>query len=98
MAGRSGSPATRNHIWLINGGARYAELLYLEHVNGAGALENEVHDYLRRSVDARECSRDPIGASRRLFARILGRNGGQRRGGAAHAARGLSVTTSSVRR
>ncbi len=38
------SPTTRNHIWLVNGGARYSELLYLEHLNGAGALENEVHD------------------------------------------------------
>jgi len=31
-------------MWLVNGGARYAELLYLEHLNGAGALENEVRD------------------------------------------------------
>ena len=38
------SPTTRNHMWLVNGGARYAELLYLEHLNGAGALENEVRD------------------------------------------------------
>jgi tetratricopeptide (TPR) repeat protein len=38
------SPATRNHIWLVNGGARYSELLYLEHLNGSGALENEVRD------------------------------------------------------
>ncbi|HYP05305.1 MAG TPA: M1 family aminopeptidase [Bryobacteraceae bacterium] len=38
------SPSTRNHMWLVNGGARYAELLYLEHLNGAGALENEVRD------------------------------------------------------
>jgi tetratricopeptide (TPR) repeat protein len=38
------SPTTRNHLWLVNGGARYAELLYLEHLNGPGALENEVRD------------------------------------------------------
>jgi tetratricopeptide (TPR) repeat protein len=38
------SPTSRNHMWLVNGGARYAELLYLEHLNGAGALENEVRD------------------------------------------------------
>jgi tetratricopeptide (TPR) repeat protein len=38
------SPATRNHLWITNGGARYAELLYIEHLNGAGALENEVRD------------------------------------------------------
>jgi len=31
-------------MWLVNGGARYAELLYLEHLNGSGALENEVRD------------------------------------------------------
>jgi aminopeptidase N len=38
------SPATRNHLWLQNGMARYAEFLYLEHVNGAAALESEVRD------------------------------------------------------
>jgi len=38
------SPATRNHLWLQNGMARYAEFLYLEHVNGVPALEAEVRD------------------------------------------------------
>ena len=38
------SPTTRNHLWIENGMARYAELLYLEHVNGPGALETERHD------------------------------------------------------
>jgi aminopeptidase N len=38
------SPATRNHMWIENGLARYSELLYIEHVNGPGALESEVHD------------------------------------------------------
>src|SRR5262245_40227491 len=38
------SPATRNHVWIQNGAARYAELLYLEHLNGPGALENELRD------------------------------------------------------
>jgi aminopeptidase N len=38
------SPTTRNHMWLQNGLARYAELMYIEHLNGAGALENEVRD------------------------------------------------------
>jgi len=38
------SPATRNHMWIENGLARYSELLYIEHINGAGALESEVHD------------------------------------------------------
>jgi len=38
------SPTTRNHLWLQNGAARYAEFLYLEHENGAAALESEVRD------------------------------------------------------
>jgi tetratricopeptide (TPR) repeat protein len=38
------SPTTRNHMWLVNGMARYAEFLYLEHVNGPGALESEIRD------------------------------------------------------
>jgi aminopeptidase N len=38
------SPASRNHLWLENGNARYAEMLYLEHLNGPGALEQEVRD------------------------------------------------------
>lgn len=38
------SPANRNHMWLQNGNARYAEMLYLEHTNGPSALEQEVHD------------------------------------------------------
>ena len=38
------SPSNRNHIWLQNGNARYAELLYIEHTSGPQALELEVHD------------------------------------------------------
>lgn len=38
------SPVNRNHIWLENGNARYAEMLYLEHLNGPSAMEQEVHD------------------------------------------------------
>ncbi len=38
------APATRAHIWLVNGMARYAEMLYVEHANGAGALESEARD------------------------------------------------------
>jgi aminopeptidase N len=38
------SPATRNHMWLQNGPARYAELMYLENLSGPGALESEVRD------------------------------------------------------
>lgn len=36
------SAESRNHLWLINGAARYAELLYLEHANGPGAMESEI--------------------------------------------------------
>ena len=38
------SPTTRNHMWIENGMARYSELMYIEHVNGAGALQTELHD------------------------------------------------------
>ena len=38
------SPSSRNHIWLQNGNARYAEMLYLEHTSGPAALEQDVHD------------------------------------------------------
>lgn len=38
------SPASRNHLWLQNGSARYAELLYQEHANGPAAFDQEVHD------------------------------------------------------
>lgn len=38
------SPATRNHMWIENGGARYAELLYIEHAHGAAAMEAELRD------------------------------------------------------
>lgn len=42
--GTLASPSSRNHIWLQNGNARYAEMLYLEHTNGPSALEQDVHD------------------------------------------------------
>ncbi|HYZ86954.1 MAG TPA: M1 family aminopeptidase [Bryobacteraceae bacterium] len=38
------SPTSRNHVWLTNGNARYAELLYLEHSAGQGAFETELRD------------------------------------------------------
>lgn len=38
------SAVNRNHLWITNGAARYAELLYLEHLHGAEALEAEVRD------------------------------------------------------
>ncbi len=38
------SPINRDHMWLENGNARYAELLWEEHTNGPAALENALHD------------------------------------------------------
>jgi tetratricopeptide (TPR) repeat protein len=38
------SPSTRDHLWIINGAARYSEALYIEHINGAGAFESELRD------------------------------------------------------
>lgn len=38
------SPSSRNHLWIQNGNARYAEMLYIEHLNGANALDTEVRD------------------------------------------------------
>jgi aminopeptidase N len=57
------SPTSRNHLWLVNGGARYAELLYLEHLNGAGALENEVRDTY---IEALTLENVPVSQSGRL--------------------------------
>jgi tetratricopeptide (TPR) repeat protein len=36
------SPTNRNHLWLVNGPARFSELLYAEHTAGAGAMENDL--------------------------------------------------------
>ncbi len=36
------SPASRNHLWLENGPARYSELLYVEHTAGPGAMDNDL--------------------------------------------------------
>ncbi|MCX6620489.1 MAG: M1 family aminopeptidase [Acidobacteria bacterium] len=38
------SAENRNHIWLTNGMARYAEILYLAHVNGPSAMDSEIKD------------------------------------------------------
>lgn len=41
------SPANRNHLWLTNGGARYSQILYVQHLGGAGAADNDLHnDYV----------------------------------------------------
>lgn len=42
--GQMVSASSRNHIWLTNGMARYAELLYLEHLGGPSVLEVELKD------------------------------------------------------
>jgi hypothetical protein len=57
------SPASRNHIWLTNGMARYSELLYLEHANGPSALESETKDLY---IDAMTMNDVPINQSPRL--------------------------------
>ncbi len=51
------SPSNRNHIWITNGMARYAEILYLEHVNGAQAIEPEIRDLY---VDALTVTDAPV--------------------------------------
>jgi hypothetical protein len=38
------SPVNRDHLWLENGNARYAELLWDEHANGPAAMEQDLHD------------------------------------------------------
>ena len=36
------SAANRNQLWLMNGPARYSELLYLEHTGGSGAMDTDL--------------------------------------------------------
>jgi tetratricopeptide (TPR) repeat protein len=38
------SPISRDHLWLENGNARYAELLWEEHADGPGAFEDALHE------------------------------------------------------
>jgi tetratricopeptide (TPR) repeat protein len=57
------SPTTRNHLWIENGMARYSELLYIEHVNGPGALETERHDTF---ITALTVDKPPLIQSARL--------------------------------
>jgi len=51
------SPAGRNHIWIANGTAKYAEILYQEHINGAGVMEGEIRDLY---VDAMTVTDAPV--------------------------------------
>ena len=61
--GTLASPSSRNHIWLQNGNARYAEMLYLEHTSGPAALEQDVHDAY---VEALTVENPPVIQSGRL--------------------------------
>ncbi len=36
------SPVNRNHLWLMNGPARFSELLYMEHNGGPGAIDSDL--------------------------------------------------------
>jgi aminopeptidase N len=36
------SPTNRNHLWLMNGPARYSELIYTESTKGQGAMETDL--------------------------------------------------------
>lgn len=51
------SPAGRNHIWIANGTAKYAEILYQEHIHGAGVMEGEIRDLY---VDAMTVTDAPV--------------------------------------
>lgn len=51
------SPVTRNHIWISNGMARYAEILYLEHLNGPQSVEPDLKDLY---VDALTVTDAPV--------------------------------------
>jgi tetratricopeptide (TPR) repeat protein len=44
------SPATRNHLWLTNGLAAYAELLWSEHDKGPAAMEAQLRDVMVESL------------------------------------------------
>lgn len=57
------SPATRNHMWLINGSARYSELLYMESRDGASSSDNDIRDTF---VEALTLDNMPVIQSARL--------------------------------
>ncbi|MEZ5354567.1 MAG: M1 family aminopeptidase [Bryobacteraceae bacterium] len=61
--GVSVSPTTRNHIWLANGGARYAELMWVEKTQGEGAMESELRDTYTEALTVEQ---PPIAQSSRL--------------------------------
>jgi tetratricopeptide (TPR) repeat protein len=57
------SPTSRNHMWIENGMARYAELMYTENISGAGAMEEQVRDTY---VEALTVEQPPLMQSARL--------------------------------
>jgi hypothetical protein len=57
------SPATRNHLWLTNGLASYAELLWTEQASGPGAMETAARDMM---VEALTVDNVPVIQSARL--------------------------------
>src|ERR1019366_9667280 len=56
------SPATRNHIWVCNGVAKYAEVLYIESLNGPQSVEPEIHELY---VDSLTVTDAPVRQSNR---------------------------------
>ncbi len=61
--GNTVSAATRNHLWITNGLARYTEVLYLENTVGTGAMETENHDLY---IEALTVDQPPLIQSARL--------------------------------
>ncbi|HTS46481.1 MAG TPA: M1 family aminopeptidase [Bryobacteraceae bacterium] len=57
------SPINRDHMWLENGNARFAEMLWDEHTGGPGAFEQDVHDTY---VEALTVDNPPLIQSSRL--------------------------------
>jgi tetratricopeptide (TPR) repeat protein len=57
------SPATRNHLWMTNGHARYAELMWVEKNSGPETFEAEVRDTY---IEAMTVEQPPVMQSSRL--------------------------------
>ena len=57
------SPASRNHLWLNNGLASYSDILYMAHLNGPSAMENEMRD---TAVEALTIDNVPVIQAARL--------------------------------
>ena len=80
------SPESRNHIWLTNGMARYAEILYLAHINGPLGHGHRDQGHLHRGTDGGESAAPSGRPAGGLLARILGRHRQQGRRRDEHAA------------